>query len=211
MQEGIGGKMIDKKDVIAFFDRCAPEWDAEMVKDDEIINEILDNAGVTEGKKVLDVACGTGVLFPYYMARGVESVVAIDISPKMAELAKEAAKKCGGRITVLCGDAETQQFEEKFDCIVVYNSFPHFSNPDGLIARMAQINSSGGRLTVAHGMSREAIDRCHRGPASAVSNGLPAADELQQKFAKFYSVDTVLSDDRMYQVVGTSRPTALGE
>lgn len=198
--------MIDKKDVIEFFDRCAPMWDAEMVKDDEIINEILDNAGVTKGKRVLDVACGTGVLFPYYVARGVESVVGIDISPRMAELAAEAAKKCDGRITVLCGDAETQQFEEQFDCIVVYNSFPHFSNPEGLISRMAQINPSGGRLTIAHGMSREAIDRHHSGAARAVSNGLLPAEELRKELEKYYSVDTVISNDRMYQVGGTARP-----
>ena len=28
---------MDKKDVIAFFDRCAPTWDAEMIKSDAII------------------------------------------------------------------------------------------------------------------------------------------------------------------------------
>ena len=25
---------MEKKDVIAFFDRCAPTWDAEMIKSD---------------------------------------------------------------------------------------------------------------------------------------------------------------------------------
>ena len=56
---------MEKKDVIEFFDRCAPTWDAEMMKDDEIIGAILDNAEVGEGMDVLDVACGTGVLFSY--------------------------------------------------------------------------------------------------------------------------------------------------
>ena len=35
---------MEKKDVIAFFDRCAPSWDAEMIKSDRIIGNILDNA-----------------------------------------------------------------------------------------------------------------------------------------------------------------------
>ena len=35
---------MQKQDVIDFFDRCAPTWDAEMVKSDEIIGKILDNA-----------------------------------------------------------------------------------------------------------------------------------------------------------------------
>lgn len=46
--------MIKKTDVIDFFDRCAPTWDAEMVRSDEKINAILDNAGVHSGSRVLD-------------------------------------------------------------------------------------------------------------------------------------------------------------
>ena len=49
---------MEKKDVIEFFDRCAPTWDAEMVKSDKIINAILDNAEIGPGMDVLDVACG---------------------------------------------------------------------------------------------------------------------------------------------------------
>ena len=55
---------MNKKEIIAYFDRCAPQWDARMVTDDGKINGILDAAGVREHDVVLDVACGTGVLFP---------------------------------------------------------------------------------------------------------------------------------------------------
>lgn len=65
--------MIDKADVIEFFDRCAPSWDAELIRSDRKINIILDNAGVGEGSRVLDVACGTGVLIPDYIRRGAVS------------------------------------------------------------------------------------------------------------------------------------------
>ena len=54
--------MIEQKDVIAFFDERAGEWDAGMVRSDEKIGRILDNAKVTAGSRVLDIACGTGVL-----------------------------------------------------------------------------------------------------------------------------------------------------
>ena len=80
--------MIDKREVIAFFDRCAPAWDAGMVRHEPVIEAILDNAGVGSGMRVLDVACGTGVLFPDYLARGA-SVTGIDISPEMARIAAE--------------------------------------------------------------------------------------------------------------------------
>ena len=47
--------MIDKRDVQAFFDRLAPDWDAGMVRNEAVIARILDNAGVCEGCTVLDV------------------------------------------------------------------------------------------------------------------------------------------------------------
>ena len=73
--------MIDKNEVIEFFDRCAPYWNEDMVRSDEIIDKILDNAGVKAGSRVLDVACGTGVLIPDYLKREVASVTGVDISP----------------------------------------------------------------------------------------------------------------------------------
>ena len=48
--------MIETKEVVEFFDRLAPGWDAEMVRSDEVIRTILDNAGVTAGTNVMDVA-----------------------------------------------------------------------------------------------------------------------------------------------------------
>ena len=58
---------MEKQDVIAFFDRMAPSWDAELIKSDAIIGKILDNAEVEAGQDILDVACGTGVMFDYYL------------------------------------------------------------------------------------------------------------------------------------------------
>ena len=191
---------LNKKDIIDFFDRCAPSWDAEMIRNDEVINTILDNAQVAEGKDVLDVACGTGVLIPDYIKRKVNSITAIDISPEMAKIAKE--KFAEKNVTVICGDVETVEFAQKFDCIMVYNAFPHFPEPENLIRVLASHLKPGGTLTIAHGMSREKIDRHHSGCASKVSNGLMHEDELAKIFEAHLQVAVKISDDKMYQVVG---------
>ena len=195
--------MIDKRDVIAFFDRCAPAWDAGMVRHEPVITAILDNAGVQAGMQVLDVACGTGVLFPDYLTRGA-SVTGIDISPEMARI---AAQKFAGvpQVQVLCGDVEEASFPEKFDVVMVYNAFPHFPDPARLIARLAELVKPGGRLSVAHGMSRAAIDGHHSGAAQRVSNGLMPEDMLCRLLEPYFAVDICISDDRMYQVAGTRR------
>ena len=193
--------MIEKKEVIEFFDRLASDWDAGLIRNEEIINTILDNAGVTVGKDVLDVACGTGVLIPDYLKRKVRSVTGVDISPKMAEIAKEKFPQ--KQVTILCGDVEATEFGKKFDCIVIYNAFPHFPDPERLIKRLSGLLQTGGTLTVAHGMSREKIDAHHHGTAHHVSNGLMSADDLAAIIEKHLAVSTVLSDEKMYQVVGT--------
>ena len=96
---------MEKKDIIEFFDRCAPSWDAEMIKSDVKIGEILDNAEVGADMDVLDVACGAGVMFDYYLNRGVASVTGIDIAPEMAKIAARKYEN-DPKGQVLCGDVE---------------------------------------------------------------------------------------------------------
>lgn len=190
-----------KESVIEFFDRLAPTWDDELEVDPDKISFILDKAGVGPGSKVLDVACGTGVLFPFYAQRDAAQVTAVDISPKMAELA--AGKTADPRFQVICGDIEALTPTEKFDCCVVYNAFPHFPDPERLINRLAGWLRPGGRLTVAHGMGLHDLDHHHAGHAAKVSRKMLSAQALAELFAHRFQVDTALSDEGKYVVSGT--------
>ena len=195
---------MNKQDVIEFFDRLAPSWDADMIKNDVIIGKILDNAEVGEGQDILDVACGTGVMFPYYLERNVATVTGIDISPEMAKIAEDKFSDVSG-VQVICGDVEKVSFDKKFARIVVYNAFPHFPEPERLIRRLTDLLRPGGSFTVAHGASRAVIDAHHQAQATKVSMGLLPAETLRDLFANYLQVETVISDDRMYQVTGTKQ------
>lgn len=195
--------MIDKQDVIEYFDVHASNWDAELIRHDDRINTILDNGGVIAGVKVLDVACGTGVLFPDYIKRKVASVVGVDISPEMVKIASE--KFPGENIKVICADVENLDYDEPFDVVMVYNAFPHFPDPQKLIKTLAEKLKKGGRLSISHGMSRAQIDSHHSGSAHAVSMGLMHEDELKKLFEPYFDVDVVISNDFMYQVSGTKK------
>lgn len=191
---------VNKKDVIEFFDRMAPGWDAELVRFDDVIGSILDGAGVREGVRVLDVACGTGVLIPDYLARGVKSVTGVDISAEMIRIAR--SKFPQEHVRFLCADVEELPVEELCDCIVVYNAFPHFPEPERLIRALCAHLAPGGTLTIAHGMSRAQIDDHHRGSASRVSCGLMHEDALAAMLRKYLRLEVKISDDRMYQLTG---------
>lgn len=190
-----------KKDVIEFFDRMAPQWDADMIRHDDVIATILDNAGVKPGVRVLDVGCGTGVLIPDYLARGVESVTGVDISPEMIRIAREKFPQ--DNVRFLCADVENAPLEE-YDVIMVYNAFPHFPEPEELIKSLVGHLAIGGTLTIAHGMSRAQIDHHHEGTASRVSCGLMSEHALAAMMRKNLDVTVKISDDRMYQVTGVA-------
>lgn len=191
---------MEQQAVIDFFDQAAAGWDAQLVRNEAVIGQILDNAGIRPGVSVLDVACGTGVLIPDYLERGAAQITAIDIAPEMVRIAREKFPQ--ENVRFVCGDAETAPLGEGFDAIVIYNAFPHFPDPERLVARLAALLAPGGRLTVAHGSSRADIDAHHHGAASRVSNGLMEAEALAAIFARHLRVTDVISTDEMYQVVG---------
>ncbi len=196
-------RVIRKKDVIEFFDMLAPTWDDDMVHDDEKINAIFDYAGIGPGVDVLDVACGTGVLIPDYLERDVNKVTAVDISSEMIRIAKR--KFDDDRVAFFCSDIEEFYLPDLYDTCMIYNAFPHFTNPANLIKCLADKLRMGGRLTIAHSMSRKQLDSHHSGPARKVSMGLMHEDDLAKLFEAFFEVDVKVSNDQMYVVSGVRK------
>ena len=195
---------MEKNDIIQFFDRCASWWDDDMIRNEDVIARILDNGGIKPGVQVLDVACGTGVLFPDYLKRGA-TVTGIDISPEMVKIAQSKFPE----LRVVCGDVEEVEFDQSFDCIMVYNAFPHFPEPAQLIQRLAKLLKPGGILSIAHGMSRAALLDHHAGRASMVSIDLLEAGDLVNLLKPYFEVDVIISDHHMYQVTGIRRDGTL--
>ena len=192
---------MNKETVREFFNDFAPNWDNEPIADTHIINTILDNANVCESIDVLDVGCGTGVLFPYYIERNVESITAVDLSPEMVKIAKGKFAQAD----VICGDAENITFDKQFDVIMIYNAFPHFPNADLLIENLSKALKSGGKISIAHGMSKKELDEIHMKSAGYVSNILPECDELAEMLTAYFDVDIKISNEKMYQVTGTKK------
>ncbi len=192
---------MNKKEITAFFDERAASWDAEQVRNDAVIDIILSKGNIRKGAKVLDVASGTGVLFDDYLSRGVTDLTGIDISTKMLEVA-------GGKhpsVKLICADAESYPFAEKYDCIMIYNAFPHFTDPDALFCNLSSVLNEKGRLTVAHGMSMQELEKCHSGAAKRISVPLPEKEKLAELMSPYLNVDVMISDSNMYMVSGTKK------
>ena len=191
---------MDKKEIVAFFDSLASGWDGYNTRNEEVIAEILGKGGLKNGVKVLDVACGTGVLFPDYLKAGAE-ITGIDISENMVKTAREKFPET----PIICSDATDFHFDEKFDVIMIYNAFPHFDEPEKLIKNLAEALGPNGRLSIAHGISEKELAECHSGSAKNVSVPLVKKEVLAEMLKPYLNVDTMISDERMYMVSGVKR------
>lgn len=193
---------MDKKAIVNFFDECSKNWDARMITDDNKMNEIMDTAGVSSGKSILDIACGTGVMFNYYLSRNVSHITGVDISSKMIEICEDKFSD-NDKIDVVCDDADTMTFDGNYDCCVVFNAFPHFVDPKALIDNLYTSVKKGGTLTIAHDRGRKALDIHHSGEANPYSNGLMSEDDLEQIFINCgFTSTTKHATDEIYIVSG---------
>lgn len=185
-----------------FFDQRASVWDEVNERNEDHIRRILDAAKIGEGNRVLDVACGTGVLILDYLARGAELVVGVDISSEMIRIAK--SKITDPRVMFINDDIDNIGEGFSFDRVMVYNAFPHFVDPKELIRKISGIVKPGGTVTIAHGASREDINACHSELTREIAVDLIPADEVAGLFDESIEITTVTDSD-VYIVSGRKK------
>jgi SAM-dependent methyltransferase len=103
-------------------------------------------AQIAKGQRVLDVACGTGVVAVTAARRGAK-VSGLDLTPTLLERARENAKIAEVDIEFVEGDAEALPYPDgSFD--VVLSQFGHIFAPRPAVAvqEMLRVLKSGGRI-----------------------------------------------------------------
>lgn len=101
------------------------KWSRQYVA---IIREMLPQLNIDRAK-ILDLACGTGTL-SIELAKIGHSVLGVDISPKMIEVAKSKAAKIPN-VSFKIGDMLNFTNEDKFDCVTcTFDSLNYLQNVD---------------------------------------------------------------------------------
>ena len=188
------------QDIVNYFDSKAESWDS-MPHDPILVNRILDLALNQNAERVLDVACGTGILFPFFLERGINDITAIDFSQGMIAVAQRKFNN-SKQIKLICSDATTYSFDGKFDSIIIYNAFPHFQDPDVLLSNLVPHLERGGLLTIAHSAGREELNSFHKMHASPISFPLPPAEDIARMMEKHLTVKKIVSEEHLYLVSG---------
>ena len=122
-----------------------------------------------QGKEVLDVGCGTGIISLLALQKGAAKVVCGDISTYMLEAARNRADRQGygsDRITFRQLDAESLPFEdERFDFVMTGMTMGLLPDQEKAVTEMIRVLRPGCLLSVgAHGPEHywEACDASFR-------------------------------------------------
>lgn len=98
-----------------------------------------------KGKKVLDIACGTGWTTEQFIRAGAD-VTAIDLTPKAVELTKRRLAMYGLEARVLEADAEHLPFEDNnFDYVMAWGCLMHTPDTEQAIREIYRVLKPGGK------------------------------------------------------------------
>lgn len=105
--------------------------------------------GVGPRDRVLDVACGPGLL-TLDLAMRAASATGLDLTPAMLEEAREMQAKRGiDGVTWIHGDAAAMPFaDELFTLVTCSAAFHHFAAPETVLSEMTRVCAPGGRVAV---------------------------------------------------------------
>ncbi|MDR1123873.1 MAG: methyltransferase domain-containing protein [Elusimicrobiota bacterium] len=179
---------MDKQKIAAFFNSIAATWDAnERPGVYNTAQIIIDKIAPQPASKILDIGCGTGVLYPFLQAYNPSETLHVDLSENMlAEFCKKHPKAA-----VLCADFETARLKKNyFDYIIAYNVFPHFIDKQKVFDNAFSFLKQGGSFYIVHSMTREELQRVHGSNSQTEEDLLPpsAAMELMYLNAGFKNI-----------------------
>ena len=115
-------------------------------------DRLLETGKVQEGDRVLDVACGTGIVARHAVSRVRErgSVVGVDINAEMLAVAEETAAGLQPPVEWRQGDATNLPFaDETFDVVCCQQAIQFFDNPVTAIREIRRVLVPGGRVAVS--------------------------------------------------------------
>ncbi len=187
-----------------FFDSKAHTWDEGDHHCDEAVDSLLSGFPIKKGERVLDLACGTGVITGRLHALTQNDVVGVDLSDKMINVAKLKYQR-EPWAHFLAGDFLEMENLGQFDWVVLYNAYPHFLEPEHLAEKVASVLKDGGHFLLLHSLGRAALNHHHEGMQATLCRDLLPVDEEAIYFKKHFLIEQFKDEKDCYFLLGRKK------
>lgn len=152
--------------VIETFNRLAKSYTNKFTSDEiekEKIVSLVKSWQIKKAFKVLEVGGGTGDLSPLIMEKiGLEGkLFFMDIANEMIKVSRKKLKKYEN-IRFLFEDIHEHKVKNKYDRIIIFNTFPHFVDKKLALTNCFEALKFDGKLIIAHNNSRTSISLHHK-------------------------------------------------
>jgi len=129
---------------------------APAITDEEALGMIIRAVRPTPGDRLLDVACGPGLVLCAF-APHVREATGIDMTPAMLERARQlAANKGVSNVTWRQGDVYSLPYDDaSFTIVTTRFSCHHFLDPAAVLREMVRVCAPGGRIVVVDDYASE--------------------------------------------------------
>ena len=178
-----------------FFDERADNWNDYQTETLNDLKALLALVPLKKGMRVLDLACGTGIISELLQSITESKVTAIDISDSMI---KNAIKGHAGADI----DFKVANFYEyddsPFDAIVCFNAYPHFLDVDGFVNKAYSLLKKDGYLVILHSMGRVCLDKHHAAFAANVSRHLKTPKDEYVSYKDKFILEKEIDTDSKY-------------
>ncbi len=196
--------MVENLITRQYFDQLAARWHASAVMSRDKIYHLLRHLDFSHYRSILDLGCGTGVLFPFLiqLARGNAQIFACDFAEAMTHI---AVRQCRPGPIILCACARYLPFQNNsLDLIIAFHVFPHIKGKQLALQECWRVLKPGGELVIIHAHGSREINAIHDQIGGAVKNHrLPPARDLGRMLASVgFKLEQVLDHPGEYLVRG---------
>jgi len=184
----MGNKNYDDK--IAYFNNLSANWD-EVVGNDEAriqkLRNVFSMINIHNGDTVIDVGCGTGVLFTMIEERiGPQgTLIAVDTSDKMIEEAKKRYAHFNNIKYVVGPLEEISLPHQSINVILCFAVFPHIEDQLMALKKCHNFLTVDGSLYIFHLSDTKSLNEFHHNLNAPVSRDhMPIREELEEMLKK---------------------------
>lgn len=165
---------------------------------------LCDAAGVAEGQRVLDVACGTGIVARTVADRiGAGDVVGVDLNDAMLTVARRVRPDVDWRQA----DAGALQLDDgTFDTVLCQMALMFFPDRLAALREMARVTAPGGTVAVLVPSTLDAQPAY--GPFVEMAAGLAGA-EARSLLSTYFSCGELGELTGLFTAAGLTEPTAV--